>query len=81
MPTLGCWRGTPLERVDVELRLHAVLLPQLGLANEDLDRVPVSPTTLAYTSYLLASTYGGTSLRAWQQYCLATGFMPASPRR
>lgn len=45
--------------VDVELTLHAVLMPQLGLANEDLDRIPMSPTTLGYTSYLLASAYGG----------------------
>jgi len=45
--------------VDVELTLHAVLLPQLGLANEDLDRIPLSPTTLGYTSYLLATAYGG----------------------
>jgi thiaminase/transcriptional activator TenA len=45
--------------VDVELTLHAALLPQLGLANEDLDRIPVSPTTLGYTSYLLATAYGG----------------------
>jgi thiaminase (transcriptional activator TenA) len=45
--------------VDVELSLHATLLPQLGLTNDDLDRIPVSPTTLGYTSYLLATAYGG----------------------
>jgi thiaminase/transcriptional activator TenA len=45
--------------VEVELALHESLLPQLGIANRDLDRIAVSPTTLSYTSYLLASTYGG----------------------
>jgi thiaminase/transcriptional activator TenA len=45
--------------VDVELALHATLLPQLGLDPAELDRVPVSPTTLSYTSYLLATVYGG----------------------
>lgn len=45
--------------VDVELALHATLLPQLGLDPGELDRVPVSPTTLSYTSYLLATVYGG----------------------
>ncbi|MCV7192665.1 thiaminase II [Mycolicibacterium brumae] len=47
------------EVYDVELSLHRELLPQLGLDPADLDRVPVSPTTRAYTSYLLAATYGG----------------------
>jgi thiaminase/transcriptional activator TenA len=45
--------------VDVELALHATLLPQLGLDPAELDQVPVSPTTLSYTSYLLATVYGG----------------------
>jgi thiaminase/transcriptional activator TenA len=45
--------------VDVELSLHATLLPQLGLDPIALDRVAVSPTTLSYTSYLLATVYGG----------------------
>jgi len=45
--------------VDVELALHSELLPQLGLDPAELDRIPVSPTTLSYTSYLLATVYGG----------------------
>lgn len=44
---------------DVELELHAELLPKLGLDPAGLDAVPVAPTTRAYTSYLLATTYGG----------------------
>ncbi len=44
---------------DVELALHNELLPQLGLRVEELDAVPVAPTTRAYTSYLLATAYDG----------------------
>ena len=40
----------------VELELHRTLLPELGV---DPSAVPVSPTTAAYTSYLLAAAYGG----------------------
>ncbi len=45
--------------VEVELALHATLLASLGLSADDLDAVPVGPTTAAYTSYLLAVAYGG----------------------
>ena len=47
------------EVFDVELALHATLLPDLGLDPAAVGAVPVSPTTRAYTSYLLATTYGG----------------------
>jgi thiaminase/transcriptional activator TenA len=47
------------ETVEVELALHAMLLPQLGLDPAALDAVPVSPTTTAYTSYLLATVHNG----------------------
>lgn len=46
--------------VAVELALHETLLPSLGLDPAELDSVTVSPTTTAYTSYLLATVYGGT---------------------
>ena len=46
------------ETVEVELALHATLLPQLGIDPRELGAVPVSPTTTAYTSYLLATAYG-----------------------
>jgi len=48
------------QTVAVELALHQTLLPQLGLSSAELDEVTVSPTTTAYTSYLLATAYGGT---------------------
>ena len=45
--------------VDVELALHASLLPDLGLDPGVVAETPVAPTTQAYTSYLLAGAYGG----------------------
>lgn len=47
------------ETAVVELALHETLLPQLGIDPAELDAIPASPTTTAYTSYLLASGYGG----------------------
>jgi thiaminase (transcriptional activator TenA) len=47
------------EVFDVELALHSTLLPQLGLDAAALDAVPPSPTTTAYTSYLIATVYDG----------------------
>ena len=37
----------------VERSLHDSFLKDLGIPEEELDRTPMSPTTLAYTSYLL----------------------------
>ena len=47
------------EVFDVELALHSTLLPELGLDPGQLSAMPPTPTTQAYTSYLLATTYGG----------------------
>lgn len=47
------------ETASVEVSLHETLLPQLGLDPAALAGVPVSPTTTAYTSYLLAVAHGG----------------------
>jgi thiaminase/transcriptional activator TenA len=44
---------------DVELALHAGLLSDLGLDPAAVAATPVEPTTRAYTSYLLATAYGG----------------------
>ncbi len=44
--------------VEVELALHASLLPYLGL-DAAAAATPVAPATRAYTSYLLATAYGG----------------------
>ncbi len=45
--------------VAVELDLHATLLAELGLDSAAVAATPVAPTTRAYTSYLLATAYGG----------------------
>ena len=47
------------EVYDVELALHGSLLPALGLDPGAVDATPVAPTTQAYCSYLLATTYAG----------------------
>lgn len=47
------------ETAEVELALHETLLPRLGLDPSQLGEVPVSPTTTAYTSYLVATAYAG----------------------
>lgn len=47
------------EVFDVELALHGELLPALGLSPAAVEAAPVTPTTLAYNSYLLATVYGG----------------------
>lgn len=47
------------EVFDVELQLHAELLPALGLSADTVDSCPPTPTTQAYNSYLLATAYDG----------------------
>jgi thiaminase/transcriptional activator TenA len=47
------------EVYDVELSLHDTLLPALGLDTAAVDGTRATPTTRAYTSYLLATAYGG----------------------
>jgi thiaminase/transcriptional activator TenA len=45
--------------VEAELSLHSTLLPALGLDPAAVDAVAPSPSTIAYTSYLLATVYAG----------------------
>jgi thiaminase/transcriptional activator TenA len=45
--------------VDVELTLHTQLLDSLGLSGGQLESTAVTPTTQAYTSYLLATAHAG----------------------
>ncbi|GLP75275.1 aminopyrimidine aminohydrolase [Mycobacterium antarcticum] len=47
------------EVFDVELSLHDTLLPALGLDPATVGGARIMPTTQAYNSYLLATTYGG----------------------
>jgi thiaminase/transcriptional activator TenA len=42
----------------VERSLHETFFREFGLAEKDVAAVPLAPTNLAYTSYLLAIAYG-----------------------
>lgn len=48
------------DTADVELALHETLVPALGIDPARVAAVEVAPTTRAYTSFLLATTHGGT---------------------
>jgi len=43
--------------IAVERSLHEGFFAELGLSEEDVARIPMAPTNLAYTSYLLATAY------------------------
>ncbi|MDQ4144379.1 MAG: thiaminase II [Actinomycetota bacterium] len=45
--------------IAVERQLHEGFFEDLGLSEQQVRATPMSPTNLAYTSYLLASCYGG----------------------
>jgi thiaminase (transcriptional activator TenA) len=45
--------------IAVERELHESFFREFGLSEQDVADTPVAPTNLAYTSYLLASAYGG----------------------
>jgi len=47
------------EAIAAELELHGALLDELGIAQEMLQSAEPAPTSLAYTSYLLATVRGG----------------------
>ncbi len=45
--------------IAVERSLHEGFFADLGLSEEDAARTPMAPTNVAYTSYLIATAYGG----------------------
>lgn len=47
------------DAVAAELELHSSLLPELGISAADAEAAEPTPVNLAYTSYLLATTRGG----------------------
>jgi thiaminase (transcriptional activator TenA) len=47
------------DAVAAELELHSRLLPELGISGEQAAAAEPAPVTLAYSSYLLATTRGG----------------------
>ncbi|HEU0190766.1 MAG TPA: thiaminase II [Mycobacterium sp.] len=50
--------------ITAERELHAALLGELGLTTDAAAALPVGPATQAYTSYLLATCYGGSYAEA-----------------
>ena len=44
--------------IEVEKQLHEGFFRDFGLSPEEVDRTPMAPTNLAYTSYLLRVAYG-----------------------
>jgi thiaminase (transcriptional activator TenA) len=57
--TTGMFARHAAGTVVVEQALHDSLLAALGLDPAVVSSTPISPTTTAYTSYLLATCYGG----------------------
>lgn len=47
------------DAVAAELELHSSLLPELGISAAEAEAAEPTPVNLAYTSYLLAVTRGG----------------------
>lgn len=47
------------DAVAAELELHSSLMPELGISPAEMAAAGPSPVNLAYTSYLLATTQGG----------------------
>ncbi|PZS35713.1 MAG: thiaminase II [Pseudonocardiales bacterium] len=55
----GLFAKHAAQTVEVELALHETLLAELGLDPALVADTDASPTTTAYTNYLLATCYGG----------------------
>ena len=58
-PDIAMFAEHAAEAIAVERSLHKGFLHEFGMSEEDLRRTPVAPTCQAYTSYLLATAYGG----------------------
>lgn len=58
--------------VAVERQLHESFFRDFGLSEHEVRTTPMAPTNLAYTSYLLASVYGGSFPEAWKKRQIST---------
>jgi len=54
--------GDAIGAIAAEQQMHAEFMSDLGGSAEQAAELPVAPTTRAYTSYLLATVYGGSFL-------------------
>ena len=50
--------------IEVERQLHESFFVDFGLSEQEVRTTPMAPTNLAYTSYLLATAYGGSFVHA-----------------
>jgi thiaminase/transcriptional activator TenA len=58
-PDIAMFNAHAAGAVQVERSLHEGFFAEFGLSETDVAQTPIAPTNLAYTSYLLATAYGG----------------------
>jgi thiaminase/transcriptional activator TenA len=63
-PSIAMFATHAAEAIAVERELHESFLASLGLSEADVAATPLAPTNLAYCSYLLSSSYGGSFAEA-----------------
>jgi thiaminase len=80
MPDWGTSGRAPAGAIAVERSLHEGFFARFGLSEEDVARTPMAPTNLAYTSYLIATAYGGSFPSCFGRCCPATGSIGRSAR-
>jgi thiaminase/transcriptional activator TenA len=56
---IAMFAGHAAGAIEVERELHESFFVDLGVSAEELASTPLNPTNRAYTSYLLATVYGG----------------------
>jgi thiaminase (transcriptional activator TenA) len=61
---IGMFNQHAAGAIAVERTLHEGLFVDLGISAEEIAATPLSPTNLAYTSYLLSTAYGGSFAEA-----------------
>jgi thiaminase (transcriptional activator TenA) len=58
-PDIAMFNEHAAGAIAVERSLHETFFAEFGLSEADVAATPMAPTNLAYTSYLLATAYGG----------------------
>lgn len=60
LETMGWFAGLLDETLNTEMELHRRYCAQFGITRQELDATKPTPTTVAYTSFLLRMAYQGT---------------------
>ena len=63
-PEIAMFNRHAAGAIEVERSLHQSFFRDLGVSEDELSTTPLTPTNLAYTSYLLAVAYGGSFAEA-----------------